>query len=257
MKIVFDLDGTLSFDHQTIDEDILEVLRKASDYGHEVVFASARSYRDCLGLLGEDLRQNLVIGLNGGLAYQEGKLVFEDSLDSSSYKEVLSWCKRHNLPFFVDDVFDYSGQILEKIPFIASVDPLKQAQQKPLDQLTDPIKVVIYMGNHEDILDDTQRFLQGFDQLEVSYHAHEKCLYINPQGRHKASTIEELCGADFIAFGNDQNDIEMFEKSLYAVQVGDFPALKSHADDRVPSQENLPKAVAAKILQVFADFRGR
>lgn len=257
MKIVFDLDGTLSFDHHSIDEDIKRVLLKAPDYGHEVVFASARSYRDCLGLLGEDLRQNLVIGLNGGLAYQAGQLIFEDKLDPASYKEVLAWCRRHNLPFFVDDIFDYSGQVLEKIPFIASVDPLRVAEQKSVADLTDPIKMVVYMGNHEDILDDTQRFLQGFAQLEVSYHAHEKCLYINPQGRHKASTIEELCGADFIAFGNDQNDIEMFEKSLYAVQIGDFPALKSHADDRVPSQENLPKAVAAKILQVFVDFRGK
>ena len=60
MKFVFDLDGTLSFDYMTIDEEIKQVLLKASDYGHEVVFASARSYRDCLGLLGTDLSQRLV-----------------------------------------------------------------------------------------------------------------------------------------------------------------------------------------------------
>lgn len=257
MKLVFDLDGTLSFDYHTIDEDIKRVLLKAADYGHEVVFASARSYRDCLGLLGEELSQNLVIGLNGGLAYHEGKLVFEETLDRSSYQEVLAWCRRHNLPFFVDDIFHYSGQILEKIPFISSVDPLQVAEQKSLEDLTDSIKLVIYMGNHEEILEDTLRLLNGFGTLEVSYHAHEKCLYINPLGRHKASTIVDLCGHDFIAFGNDQNDIEMFEASLYAVQIGDFPALKAYADDLVPSQENFSKAVAAKILQVFADFRGK
>ena len=50
MKFVFDLDGTLSFDYMTIDEEIQQVLLKAEDYGHELVFASARSYRDCLGL---------------------------------------------------------------------------------------------------------------------------------------------------------------------------------------------------------------
>ena len=47
----------------TIDEEIKQVLLKAEDYGHELVFASARSYRDCLGLLGPELSQRLVIGV--------------------------------------------------------------------------------------------------------------------------------------------------------------------------------------------------
>ena len=33
MKFVFDLDGTLSFDYMTIDEEIKQVLLKAEDYG--------------------------------------------------------------------------------------------------------------------------------------------------------------------------------------------------------------------------------
>ena len=40
-------------------------------------------------------------------------------------------------------------QILEKIPFIASVDPLRRARRLELTDLQHPIKVVIYMGNHE------------------------------------------------------------------------------------------------------------
>ncbi len=55
MKFVFDLDGTLSFDYMTIDEEIKQVLMTAPQFGHEVLFASARSYRDCLGLLGPEL----------------------------------------------------------------------------------------------------------------------------------------------------------------------------------------------------------
>ena len=37
MKFVFDLDGTLSFDYMTIDEEIKQVLLKAEDYGHHNV----------------------------------------------------------------------------------------------------------------------------------------------------------------------------------------------------------------------------
>ena len=45
MKFVFDLDGTLSFDGVTIDDEIKQVLLRAEEFGHEVAFASARSYR--------------------------------------------------------------------------------------------------------------------------------------------------------------------------------------------------------------------
>ena len=36
----FDLDGTLSFDYMTIDEEIKQVLLTAPQFGHEVLFAS-------------------------------------------------------------------------------------------------------------------------------------------------------------------------------------------------------------------------
>ncbi|MEI3023788.1 MAG: HAD family hydrolase, partial [Streptococcus sp.] len=51
--------------------------------------------------------------------------------------------------------------------------------------------------------------------------------------------------------------IELFEKALYAVQIGDFPALRPYADDQLVAKQNQPQAVAAKILQVFAEFRGK
>ena len=154
MKFVFDLDGTLSFDYMTIDEEIKQVLLKAEDYGHEVVFASARSYRDCLGLLGPVLSQRLVIGLNGGVAYYLGKAIYERNLDARVYQALVDYCQTYNLPFFVDDCFDYSGQIVGKIPFISSVDPLKVARHQKLEDLGTPIKIVVYMGDHEDLLDD-------------------------------------------------------------------------------------------------------
>ena len=64
MKFVFDLDGTLSFDYMTIDEEIKQVLLTAPQFGHEVLFASARSYRDCLGLLGFNFDIDTSILLN-------------------------------------------------------------------------------------------------------------------------------------------------------------------------------------------------
>lgn len=257
MKFVFDLDGTLSFDYMTIDEEIRQVLLKAEDYGHEVVFASARSYRNCLGLLGSELSQRLVIGLNGGVAYYLGKAIYEMNLDARIYQALVDYCQTYNLPFFVDDCFDYSGQILEKIPFISSVDPLKVARHQKLEDLGTPIKVVIYMGDHETLLDELLTQLERLGQAHLSYHAHEKCLYVNPLETHKATTVEKLCGENVIAFGNDQNDIELFKRSLYSVQIGDFSGLTPYADETLKIKGAPSPTVAAKILQTFTEFKGK
>ncbi|MGZ7257920.1 HAD hydrolase family protein, partial [Streptococcus pyogenes] len=64
MKFVFDIDGTLCFDRRTMDDEIKQVLLNAADYGHELIFATSRSYRDCLFTLGPELSQKMVVALN-------------------------------------------------------------------------------------------------------------------------------------------------------------------------------------------------
>ena len=108
------------------------------------------------------------------------KEIYERNLDTRVYQALVDYCQTYNLPFFADDCFDYSGQIMEKIPFIASVDPLKVAHHQNLKDLGTPIKVVIYMGDHEDLLDDLLGQLERLGQAHLSYHAHEKCLYVTP-----------------------------------------------------------------------------
>ena len=51
----------------------------------------------------------------------------------------------------------------------------------------------------------------------------------------KASTVLNHFGRDFVAFGNDQNDISLFKYAIYSVQVGDYPYLKDFADEVIPA----------------------
>lgn len=257
MKFVFDIDGTLCFDRRTISEEIKQVLANAGTYGHQVMFASARSYRDCLEVLGPLLNQYPVIGLNGGIIYDKGQLVFEQAIEANAVQTMLDWFDTYNLPFFVDDSFNYSGQMIHKMPFYSSVDPLKQAQQLPLSDLHHPVKIVAYMGEHEDLVEDTFAQFASLEVLDLAYDDNEKCLYVNPLNINKATSFVHYCGEDFIAFGNDQNDIDLFKESIYAIQVGDFVGLREHADDQVLLIGDYEAALAAKITQVFADFRGK
>ncbi|MGT2911730.1 HAD hydrolase family protein [Streptococcus cameli] len=257
MKFVFDIDGTLCFDRMTIADEIKQVLAQAPSYGHEIAFASARSYRDCMDVLGSDLNQEMVIGLNGGIAYHKGELVFEKTIESSSYQALLDWFETYRIPFFVDNHFDYSGQKIEKMPFFSAVDSSKRARFLKLDELVSPVKIVAFMGEHIALVEETVTHFQADQYLTVSYHKDEECLYINPAQTNKATTVAEMLGEEVIAFGNDTNDIDLFEASLYAVQVGDFKGLRPYADEQVKVEGDVAASVAAKILQVFADFRGK
>lgn len=256
MHFVFDLDGTLCFDRMTIDQALLDQLAKATDYGHEVTFASARSYRDCLPLL-KELGQSRVVGLNGGLVYESGQLVFDKPLDKLAYQEALSACHQYDLPYFVDDDFHYSSHRSHKMPFIASVDQLNLAQHKAIQDLEHPIKMVIYVGDHLDILSDLRQDLEAFASLDISYDQVEHCLYLNPYRTSKATTLLDWIGRDYIAFGNDQNDIAMFEQARYAVQVGDFPALSPHADTQIALDDRLIPNLLKQITTLFENYQGR
>ncbi len=80
--------------------------------------------------------------------------------------------------------------------------------------LMSPIKVVIPLVEHEDIREDLIFNLNKLECLDLSYHDIERCLYINPKGVTKASTVLNHFGKDFVAFGNDQM-IFLFSKMLY------------------------------------------
>ena len=63
----------------------------------------------------------------------------------------------------------------------------------------------------------------------------------------KASTVLNHFGRDYVAFGNDQNDISLFKNAIYGVQVGDFPYLRDFADEIIPADSS----VIAKIIKLL------
>lgn len=251
MHFVFDLDGTICFDGFTIEASIKEALGQAPDFGHELLFASARSYRDCIDVLGESLSQNMVIGLNGGVVYDKGKLFTYHRLDKSVFQRTIDFCNHYHIPYFVDDDFNYASHRAHKIPFIKSVDPLSLATALDITQLHHPIKMVLYMGEHEELLPLLVDELKKVGFANISYHENEKCLYLNPDGITKASTLSQIIGNQFVAFGNDKNDIDMFKLAQYSVQIGDYHLLKDYADEQVEDTAIIPE----KILTLFEAFQ--
>lgn len=251
MKFVFDLDGTLCFDGMTMSKELQEVLLTAPKYGHEIIFATARSYRDCLSILEGELKKLTVVGLNGGEVFQDGQLVSQYTIPSHALRTIVSYCDTYNLPYFIDDTFNYAIQNPEQIPFLSNVDPLNKARILPVQELNKPIKAVIPLAEHENIREDLIYNFTQLDCLDLNYHGFERCLYINPKGVTKSSTVLNHFGRDYVAFGNDQNDISLFKNAIYGVQVGDFPYLRDFADEIIPADSSV---IAKTIKLLFEKF---
>lgn len=255
MRLIFDLDGTICFDGRTIAPNIVAALLEAQAQGHAIIFASARSYRDCLPVIGEQFADNYVIGLNGGLVYHQGEVKQAQTIQGAGYQFLLAYCHQYDTPYFVDNTFHYSYHRGDKIPFISFVDELNLAKREPVKQLEHPIKMVVYLGEHLDMKEDLLKQLAVFDELEVMYHEEEQCVYINPRGVTKASTIVALFGDDYCCFGNDKNDIDMFQHARYAIQIGDYAPLRQYADEQLVLDERINERIANKIIAMLNDPR--
>lgn len=245
MNFVFDIDGTICFNGNSISNKIVESIKYAENLGHKIIFASARSYRDCVPVLFPDFNKNIIIGLNGGVCYIDGKLHSFYSIDVKLYKSILNILLKYNLPFFVDDFINYSCKFEDKISFYPYVDNFKIAKKLDFFDIEYPIKIVISLEEKEDIKSKLVDEIEKLGRFDIFYNEFERLLYINPLNINKATTIKKILKNDYICFGNDKNDIDMFKQSIYSVQVGNYELLKNYADECVVSD-----FVANKIIEL-------
>ncbi|GAC43862.1 predicted hydrolase [Paenibacillus popilliae ATCC 14706] len=58
----------------------------------------------------------------------------------------------------------------------------------------------------------------------------------------------------FVAFGNDSNDISMFQKAFYSVRIGDHEGLGEHATEGISLDENCGVKIIEKLEELILKF---
>lgn len=224
MKFVFDLDGTICFKGQPLSAEICAELSKCSEEGHEVIFASARPIRDILPILPKDFHGFRMIGGNGVFVYQNNEIEVA-SFNFLTIQAMLQLIQEYNLSYLVDGRWDYSFTGDESHPIFRNLDPHKTAQNVPLAQLDGIVKFVLFTQSTE--------IEQILETMQVTIHKHEGegIFDISPRGIHKWAGLQKLglFAGEYIAFGNDTNDISMFNYALEGVCVGENVLAKEHA----------------------------
>jgi len=231
MVYVFDLDGTLCFCGKEIHPQIISQLQRIEAEGNSLVFASARPIRDMLPLLNEHFSQHFLIGGNGSIISQKGKIEVVKPLAEEDYLTLKALISKYEVDYLVDSHWNYSLQnrndALANIN--SKVDALKLANNLPLDDIGTCIKCNL-LNIPETLYEE---LIQAVDELDVVkiIHSGSQSIDIVAKGINKYETFMKYFGVtDYAAFGNDNNDIELLENAKFGVCVGDNPNAQRVAD---------------------------
>ncbi|MCZ8538325.1 HAD family hydrolase [Paenisporosarcina quisquiliarum] len=244
MNFVFDLDGTICFKGQPLTQEICAALDESQAMGHEIIFASARPIRDLLPVLPEKYHHFRMVGGNGAFRTVGGSIEV-NSFDTGTCQQLFNIIDTYQISYLIDSSWDYSytGELTH--PIYKNIDPLKNAKNIPIDLLENIVKVVLFTSNPE-----IQRSLEALS-LTLHLHQNEGILDLSPQGIDKWAGLQQIGvkEKEFIAFGNDSNDICMFKAAKESICIGNHPIAQEAASLQVASDD-----VAKMILHMSEKY---
>ncbi|WP_054634948.1 Cof-type HAD-IIB family hydrolase [Thalassobacillus sp. C254] len=232
--IVLDLDGTLLTDNKTISKRSLHTLREARKAGHAVAIATGRPFRASQMYYQELALDTPIVNFNGAFVHHPADYSFKgrhSPLDLNVAQTIIDTCQAFNVQNImaevVDDVYvhDYDEQFVDL--FSMGTSPAAYGNLKHiLDK--DPTSLLVYPKEKEDA-EHLQSLLGNKHAKGVhqrSWGAPFHMLEIIKTGNNKAAGLElvtEYCNVSMenvIAFGDEDNDLEMIEEAGIGVAMG-------------------------------------
>lgn len=248
MKFVFDLDGTICFKGQPVTEKLLCALDELTEQGHEVIFASARPIRDLLPVLHERFHWYPMIGGNGSIIANGGNVISVSSFGQDVLEGMLELLQKHRVTYLVDSDWDYAYTGPEDHPILRNLDPHKLAVRRQLEELRPVMKILMLTSDN---MDEVERALAAMDVI-VHIHTDEGIVDVCPTGIDKYSGLRKLgvSEGEYIAFGNDANDITMFRHARHTVMIGEHPLLAPLAAESLPQGLDLEDEIVRKLREL-------
>ncbi|MBO1197784.1 Cof-type HAD-IIB family hydrolase [Staphylococcus simiae] len=252
MKFVFDIDGTLCFNGQCIDAPIITSLKQLQQHGHELIFASARPIRDLLPVLPAEFHNHTLIGANGAMYSQQQHIQVIRPISNQIYQHIIDIITKYNLDYIIDDDWNYAAHIDADNAIYERLDPHKLAHCISMSQISAPIKVIL-LNIEPTAITAIQKELTPYqNHLEIINHSNEFNIDITAKDINKYTALQYIYGRDveYIAFGNDHNDIVMLQHASQGFIVDSTPHETSMIIDMSTIQHlnNNSKELANKIL---------
>ena len=231
--IVLDLDGTLLKDDKTISAKTKQVLFKAKEAGHEVMIATGRPYRSSEMYYRELELTSPVVNFNGAFVHHPKDRSFgihHTPLDMSVAKDIVDACNSFNFHNIIAEVIDdvymhYHDEKLLQIfgygnPNITTGDLREFLKTSPTSLLIHSEKEQVkeirqhLASVHAEVIEH-RSWGDPFPVVEIVKHGLNKAV-----GLQHASQYFGIPRDRIIAFGDEDNDLEMIEYAGYGVAMG-------------------------------------
>ena len=229
----FDIDGTLTdIKTKKIVPSALEALRQLENNGHFVAIATGRAHYKARSFMDEVGLHNMVCCGGGGLVIDD-ELRFNIPLDLSKAKAIVKEAEENNVGILLmldDSIRCYSKNNLFREQVGERKEPTEYIIDPDLDYDSLPAIYKIYLS----ISEEDQSKLKLVDTLG---HLRFVKDYLMFQYDEKKKGIEDMIKEvggrieDVVVFGDDYNDMVMFDKRWTSIAMGNAcDALKEIAD---------------------------
>ncbi|MEE8825501.1 HMP-PP phosphatase [Lentilactobacillus sunkii] len=219
MKIVFDVDGTISFDGKRISQAIVSRINRLTPNRHDLIFASARPIRDLLPII-QDFSKATLIGGNGSIVSCEGRIKVIRPIRNRDYEMLKQLIKEMQLDYIIDGQWNYASRVHQGSMILNQLDPDRLAQNVDLEAIKRPIKVILLNLSKQQIR-EIAIVLERQTELSIIEHHGENNIDLTAQGINKFTTFQKLFPKEsYIAFGNDDNDRELLLHAFKSVWIG-------------------------------------
>lgn len=253
MIFVFDLDGTICFKGKPVSENILRQLEALQAEGHTVIFASARPIRDMLPVLDRRFHTYTMIGGNGSLISQQGRLTHATPFSGEQVSAIRSLLAQSEATYLIDAEWDYTYTGAPDHPILNNLDPTGAARNVGLDEHKSIVKALVLTAA------DMDELANAFAALDVAVHRHrhEQVLDVSPKHIHKWAALSKL-GVEpgsYVAFGNDANDMTMFMNAAHSVMIGHHEELAAHATESIPLGDDVERRIVDRLRELAVEWR--
>ncbi|MFB3169059.1 Cof-type HAD-IIB family hydrolase [Neobacillus sp. 179-C4.2 HS] len=231
--IALDLDGTLLKDDKTISEKTKKVLSKAREEGHVVMIATGRPYRSSEPYYHELGLDTPIVNFNGAFMHHPLDASwghFHAPLDVKVAKDIVEACRSFHFYNIIAEVIDdvYFHYHDEKLLDIFSMGNPNVTTGDLRNYLNDsPTSLLIHteeeeLKNIRKHLSDVHAEVIDHRSWAAPWHVIEiiKTGISKAVGLKKASEYFNIPAERIIAFGDEDNDLEMLEYAGRGIAMG-------------------------------------
>lgn len=253
MRFVFDLEGTISFHDEKVSDYLTDMLAFLCERGHEPIFVSSKSIRHMLTLLDKQFHNSKMVGGNGAIICYRGNIEQIVAFSTSMFSKLKELIQLFDATYLVESDWDYAytGGAYHRV--VNDVDPYKLAENHHLEDLSTVWKITILSASNR------KEMIEKIRKLNVAVHLIDdgEMIEITPLGLSKWNALRTLGiqKRNYIAFGKDEEDVNVFDFAQYTILIGNNPALVAFADEQLIVDDRIEMKIVESCKRLSERFK--